>query len=262
MVQLTSITDSILLSRDRDGVRVLTLNRPEKKNAFTGALAIALESAFDAAATDDAVKVVVVQGAGGDFTAGADVTLFLARSEEERAAAMRVGQVHRFVRAFPKPLIAAVQGQAVGMGVTMLPHFDLVFAADDATFTTPFVRLGLVQEFGSSWTLPRAIGRQRANELILGARPIDAATALAWGLVNAVYPVRDLLDEVLGRAAAMAQCPSAASVAAKALLMQGEDASLDETIAAENEALMRFYGGPENRAVVEAFLASRAVRRG
>ncbi len=256
------MADDILLSRDRDGVRVLTLNRPDKKNAFTGALAKAFETALADAAEEDAVRVVVVQGSGGDFTAGADVTLFLARTEEERAHAMRVGNVHRFVRAFPKPLIAAVQGQAVGMGVTMLPHFDLVFAAEDASFTTPFVRLGLVQEFGSSWTLPRAIGRQRANELILGARPIDAATALNWGLVNAVFPMRDLLDEVLGRAAELAQCPPAATAAAKALLLKGEDASLDETIAAEDETLMRFYGGPENRAAVEAFLASRAARRG
>jgi len=250
----------VLLVADQGGVRTLTFHRPEKKNAFTPELADALERALTSASDDDAVRVVVVRGAGDGFCAGADVTLFLAQ-DDARDEAMKVGQVHRFVRAFKKPLIAAVHGKAVGMGVTLLPHFDLVFASDDASFLTPFVRLGLVQEFGSSHTLPRLIGRQRANELILGARPIEAERAEAWGLVNRVLPRVDLFHYVQAYAADMAQQPLASLIEAKVLLRAGEAQDLEAAIALEDEALSRFYGGPDNRRAVEAFLASRAARR-
>lgn len=253
---------SPLLIADRDAVRILTFNRPAKKNAFTAALADAFEQALADAAGDDGVRVVVVRGAGDDFTAGVDVGLFLEVSRGQRADGEKVARVHRFVRAFAKPLIAAVHGQAVGMGVTMLPHFDLVYAADDATFATPFVRLGVVQEFASSHTLPRLIGRQRANELILGARPIDAHKAAAWGLVNAVLPRAELFDTVLALARDMARQPPAAMAAAKDLLRFGEQASLEASIAREDEVLDRFIGGPENVAAVNAFLASRRERGG
>lgn len=255
--------ETILEQADAGGVRTLTFNRPEKKNAFTPVLAEALERALDAANHDDAVRVVVVRGAGDGFTAGADVTLFLAAAgddDEAREEAMKVGNVHRFLAAFRKPLIAAVHGQAVGMGVTMLPHFDLVYAADNATFSTPFVRLGLVQEFGSSFALPRLIGRQRASELILGARPIDAATAESWGLVVRVLPSGGFFEAVQAIAAGLAKLPPASTIEAKALLRFGEGHGLDESIAREDEALGRFYGGPDNRRAVEAFLASRSAR--
>ncbi len=250
----------ILQLADEQGVRTLTFNRPEKKNAFTPALADAFEAALERASSDANVQVVVVRGAGDDFCAGADVTLFLAQGDD-RAEASKVGNVHRFVRAFRKPLIGAIHGKAVGMGVTMLPHFDLVYAARDASFLTPFVRLGLVQEFGSSHTLPRLIGRQRANELILGARPIDAETAFSWGLINQVLAPEALFSSVQALAADMAAQPLASLVEAKALLRAGETEDLEATIAREDEALSRFYGGPDNVKAVQAFLASRAKRR-
>lgn len=250
--------ESILLSTHLRGVRTLTLNRPAKKNAFTPALAIALEQALDDARTDDAVKVVVLTGNGDDFCSGADVSLFLAAAGGSiPEGATRVGNVHRLLRAFPKPLIAQVRGRAVGMGVTMLPHCDLVFASEDATFHTPFVRLGLLLEFGSSFTLPRLIGRQRANELILGARPVQAHTAAAWGLINQVVP-KDALDETVGAFARdLAAQPPAAVAACKRLLLEGEEAALESAIEHEDEALRGFVGGPENVAAIEAFLASR-----
>ncbi len=153
-----------LLLEDDAGVRVLTLNRPRKKNAVNPELAEDLTGALHQAAGDEAVRVVVVRGAGDAYCAGADLSVFLAIGRGEMEGPQKVGELHRQLRAFPKPLIAAVHGQAVGMGVTLLPHYDMVYAADDASFTTPFVRLGLVLEFGSSFTLPRLIGRQRANE--------------------------------------------------------------------------------------------------
>lgn len=253
--------ESILLSADLRGVRTLTLNRPQKKNAFTPALAIALEEALDQARTDDTVRVVVLTGAGEDFCSGADVSLFLAAAGGSiPEGAEEVGNVHRLLRAFPKPLIAQVRGRAVGMGVTMLPHCDLVFVSDDATFHTPFVRLGLLLEFGSSFTLPRLIGRQRANELILGARPVPAQTAAEWGLINQVFP-DDALDEaVTAFATDLAAQPATAVAACKRLLLEGEEAALETAIGHEDEALRQFIGGPENVAAIEAFLASRRTR--
>ena len=261
----TSIGDfaDILRSADADGVCTLTLTRPEKKNAFTPALADALEQALRLADDDDSVRVVVLRGAGDCFTAGADVTLFLAAAGDDEAAkieAAKVGSVHRHLAALRKPLIAAVHGQAIGMGTTMLPHCDLVYAADNATFLTPFVRLGLVQEFGSSFTLPRLIGRQRANELILRAAPIDAETAASWGLINSVLPLDGFFETIAAMAADMASLPSASMVAAKGLLRFGEESTLEAAIGREDEVLEGFYGGADNLRAVEAFLASRRGR--
>lgn len=245
---------------DRDGVRTLTLDRPEKKNAISPELADDLHAALDAAAGDGGVRVAVVRGAGDAFCAGADVNVFLAISRGEMEGPLKVGNLHRHLRAFPKPLVAAVHGQAVGMGVTLLPHFDMVYAADDASFLTPFVRLGLVLEFGSSFTLSRLIGRQRANELILGARPIDAGTAERWGLVNRVFPAGELAARVGEIAANLAALPPSAVAACKRLIREGEESTLDRAIEREDAELARRYGSEENVRAVQAFLASRQAR--
>ncbi len=249
-----------LLVSDEAAVRTLTLNRPHKKNAVSPELATDLRDALGAAAVDEAVRVVVINGAGDSFCAGADMGVFLAIGRGELEGPKRVGTLHQHLCAFSKPLIAAVHGQAVGMGVTLLPHFDMVYAADDATFLTPFVRLGLVLEFGSSFTLPRLIGRQRTNELILGARPLDAATAADWGLVNRVFPAEDMMGRVSTLAAELAALPPIALASCKRLIRQGEESSLEASIAREDETLEQFYGSPENLRAVEAFLESRRDR--
>ncbi|MEM7356916.1 MAG: enoyl-CoA hydratase-related protein [Acidobacteriota bacterium] len=248
---------SNLLLNDEDGVRYIALNRPEKKNSVTPELAVDLRSALADAQDDDSVRVVVVHGAGDTFCAGADLNVFLAIGRGELEGPMKVGTLHRHLRDFPKPLIAAVHGQAVGMGVTLLPHFDMVYAADDASFLTPFVRLGLVLEFGSSFTLSRLIGRQRANELIMGARPLDAPTAESWGLVNRVFPAADLLAGVGQIAANLATLPPVAVGACKGLIRRGEESTLEDSITREDETLSQFYGSEENLRAVQAFLESR-----
>ncbi len=246
-----------LLVEEDAGVRVLTLNRPEKKNAVSPELAQDLTDALHQAAEDETVRVVTIHGAGDAYCAGADMGVFLAIGRGEMDGPKKVGELHRHLRAFPKPLIAAVHGQAVGMGVTLLPHYDLVYAADDASFTTPFVRLGLVLEFGSSFTLPRLIGRQRANELIMTGRPIDARTAESWGLVNRVFPAAEMLERVSEIAVGLARLPPGAVAACKRLIRLGEEAVLEDSIAREDETLAALYGSPENLRAVEAFLASR-----
>lgn len=251
-----------LLSSTDGAVRLLTFNRPHKKNAFDGAMAAALEQALAAARDDEEVRVVVLTGTGDVFCAGADLSVFLEMGgggQPDDAAALM--NLHRTMRGFPKPLVAAVQGKAVGMGVTLLPHCDLVYASDRSTFLTPFVRLGLVLEYGSSFTLPRLLGRQRTNELILRAKPIDARLAYEWGLVTRVFPHPQLLDRVMEVAADLAAQPPGAVAEAKQLIQQGEESALEAAIERENEILAARYGSEENVQAVQSFLASRKPKK-
>lgn len=242
---------------DRGDVRVLTLDRPEKKNAFSAAMARALSDALAAAREDDGVRVVVVASTGDAFSAGVDVSVFLQEGQGESPDLAPLTGLHETLRGFPKPLIAAVQGKAVGMGVTLLPHFDLVYAAKGATFLTPFVRLGLVLEYGSSFTLPRLIGRQRTNELVMRARPIDAHVAEEWGLVTRTFASDELMDGVLAVAAEIATCPPGAVAESKRLIRAGEEAAFQQSVDRENEALQKRYGSPENVEAVTAFLSRK-----
>ena len=250
-----------VLATDHDAVRLLTLNRPGKKNAFNVEMADALSTALLDAANDDGVRAVVLHGAGDSFSSGADVHIFLALSQGRVEGIERFLSLDSKLRLFPKPLIAAVHGQAVGMGVTLLPHFDMVYAAEDATFLIPFSRLGLTPEFGSTWTLARLIGRQRANEMVLVGEPLDAATACEWGLVTRLFPAAEILKRSLAIGQLIARHPRGAVMDSKALLRDDEDLSLEEATARENSVLSGRYGSAENVAAVEAFLASRGTRR-
>lgn len=253
------MTDAPLLATDDGSVRILTLHRPAKKNAFDIALATALWEAIEAADRDDSVRAIVVTGGDGDmFTAGVDMGIFLAIGAGQSGDLVKVATLHHPIRACKKPIVAAVNGMAVGMGVTLLPHFDMVYAAEEATFLTPFVRLGLVVEFGGSWALPRQIGRQRASELLLRPHPIDSGTALSWGLVNRTFPRAELMASVLEIVRDIAAAPPGAVADCKRLLRAGEEtATLDEAFQRETEVLATRYGSPENIAAVQAFLESR-----
>ena len=173
----------ILIHTDA-GVSTITFNRLDKKNALTEAMYSALAEAMQQAATDDAVRVLVIQGDASVFTAGNDIKDFL-----EHPPTSTDAPVFRFLRqlvSFPKPLIAAVAGPAVGVGTTMLFHCDLVYAGDNAAFAMPFVNLGLCPEAGSSLLAPQLVGYQRAAELLLLGEPFLAETARDLGLVNRI----------------------------------------------------------------------------
>ncbi|MCA9536339.1 MAG: enoyl-CoA hydratase/isomerase family protein [Myxococcales bacterium] len=243
----------VLAREDQGRVRRLILNRPEKKNALSGELAGALVAALQEANADPGVGAVVLASTGDMWSAGVDVNVFLQIAAGQPAPDALVRLTHH-LRAFEKPLIACVQGPTLGMGVTILPHFDLVYAGERATFGTPFVKLGLVLEYGSSFTLPRLIGRQRANELILRAKPISAATAADWGLVTRVFADDALDEEVLRIATDVAGAPAGAVAACKRLLLEGEETTLEAAVAAENLALSTRYGSAENVAAVTAIL--------
>jgi enoyl-CoA hydratase/carnithine racemase len=254
----TSEMSALVRHEDHGAVRTLFLNRPAKKNAFDPDHARAFTTALAKADADPSVKVVVVTGSGDVFCGGADVSVFLAIGAGQMEQVLPVKRVPHAIGAVTKPILAAVQGPAIGMGVTMLPYFDVVYAATTASFTVPFVRLGLVQEFGSSWTLSRLLGRQRAAELLLRGTPLDAPTAERWGLVARTFAPATLLDEVRAIATEIASAPQGAVQEAKSLLRSGElERSPTEAEAAEDAALAKRYGSPENVQAVQAFLASR-----
>ena len=191
-----------LLTQDAEGVRTLTFNRPEKKNAFTHAMYEATVAGLERAAMDPAVRVVVLTGAGGAFTAGNDIGDFL-----EQPPAGENSPVFRFLRAlvnYEKPVVAAVDGAAVGIGTTMLLHCDYVVATDRARFVMPFINLGVCPEGASSLLLPRIAGMALASELLMFGDPFDAATAQRAGLVSRVVPEAQLKEVVAERARSVA----------------------------------------------------------
>lgn len=239
---------------DHGAVRLITLCRPEKKNAFDVAQAEQLWSAIEGASTDADVRVVALTAEGDFFSAGADVNLFLSMGQVDGAQMAKVARLFEPLRRCDKPTVAIVQGHCVGMGVTILPHFDLVYAADHVGFTTPFVKLGLVLEYGSAYTLSRLIGVSRAKELILRAAPLDAATAEAWGLVTRCFPRETLHREAMAIAQEIAAHPPGAVAESKRLIERGLELDFDATTAAEDAALASRYGSEENVRAVMALM--------
>lgn len=242
--------------RDVGAVRIFGLNRPEKKNAINAGLARDWVRALELAADDDTVRVVVITGEGDYYSAGADLN-GLGNALDAESEPSPAGRLDAIVLNFPKPIIAAVNGPAVGMAVTLLAHFDMVYAADTATFSLPFVKLGLVMEYGSSFHLPRLIGRQRAAEMALRAKPLDAATAAEWGLVTRMFPRAGLMDEVLAIARDVAANGAQAVQTSRLLLRAGEERTRAEATQAEWAALDDCFASDEHRAAIAAFLTAK-----
>jgi enoyl-CoA hydratase/carnithine racemase len=244
------MTDHVLVSQT-GGVCELRLNRPEKRNAITLAMYDALWQALVRAEGDDAVRVILLSGAGASFTAGNDLGDFLNAppAGEDRGAV-------RFVRLLPKirkVLIAAVHGSTVGIGVTLLLHCDLVVAARNARLSMPFVKLGLVPEAASSLLLPRLVGHQRAAELLLLGTPIDSATAFNIGLVNRVVDDDVLHEEARALAQTVAEQPPGALRATKQLLRS--ETGLTARIEEELQAFQERLGSAEFKSAAQAFFS-------
>ena len=205
------------------GILTITFARPDKKNALTNAMYGALADALERAETDPAIRVVLFQGDGDSFTAGNDLGDFSAQAQGKQEGERHV---FRFLKALAKatrPLVAAVQGNAVGVGTTMLLHCDLVYVADTARLMTPFVNLALVPEAASSLLLPARVGHARAYAMFALGEPVDGATAAAIGLANAVVPAAELRAKARAAALALTKRPLGALAHTKAL-MRGVEA--------------------------------------
>ncbi|MBR1160287.1 enoyl-CoA hydratase-related protein [Bradyrhizobium elkanii] len=237
------------------GVMTLTLQRPDKKNALTGAMYDAMSQALKQAEADPAVRVVLFQGDGDSFTAGNDLADFASQARGESAVD---SPAHRFIETISKvgkPLVAAVQGNAVGVGTTMLLHCDLVYLAENARLITPFVNLALVPEAASSWLLPLRIGHARAYAMFALGEPMDAQGALASGLANAVVPQPDLRKKAHDAAVALTRRPAGSLSMTKQLMR--EQQKIAAQIAEEGVLFKERLTTPEAREAFAAFAERR-----
>lgn len=241
-----------ILTERQDGVVQIRLQRPDKKNALTLGMYAGLTAALTEAEHDPTVRVAVLTGSGDSFTSGNDIADFLAAppTAEDSPVFQFLAALHQF----GKPLIAAVNGVAVGIGVTMLLHCDLVYARVGATLQLPFVNLGLCPEAGSSLLLPRLIGYPRAAEWLLLGEPFHAEQALAWGLINGIgVDAEATLELAMTKARRLAQQPPAAVRLTKALLKRAAVEATRETIALENRHFIDQLNSPDARAALQAF---------
>lgn len=246
---------SEIRTETRDRVLSIEIARPEKRNALTQAMYAALADALRSADSDAGVRAVLIHGSRECFTAGNDLKDFLERPPHAEEA-----PVSRFLTSLPafgKPLVAAVNGPAVGIGTTMLLHCDLVFAAPAATFQLPFVNLGLVPEAASSFLLPYIAGYQRAAELLLLGRPFGPDKALAAGFVTEIVPEAELFERARAAALALAALPPAAVRAAKALMREPYRARVTEAMQAEGKVFRERLSSPEAKEAMTAFFEKR-----
>jgi enoyl-CoA hydratase/carnithine racemase len=216
------MTDTVVITRT-DGVLEIRLNRPEKKNALTRDMYQAMAAAFEQVDADPTLRVGLLTGTGDTFTSGNDIGDF-----QSRAASNGESSASRFlptISSMQKPLIAAVNGAAIGVGTTMLMHCDLIVAARSARFVMPFTSLGLVPEAASSLLFPRLLGNQRASALLLLGEPLDAMTAQDWGFVNLVVDDDNLLPTARDIAQRLARLPPQAVRETKRLIRHGASAT-------------------------------------
>ena len=239
-----------------DKVLEITLTRPERRNAITVAMYAALAEAVEKAASDSELRLITIRGEGQDFTAGNDLADFLsAMPRDEEIPVMRL---LRALALNPKPLIAAVQGNAVGIGTTMLLHCDLVIAEDSARFSLPFVDLGLVPEAASSLLVPQLAGRRRAAAWLLLGDGFGAAEALAAGLVSHVVPAgsaKDALGEIVQRLLAK---PAEALQLTQDLLRRMDLGEIIERIELESRYFGERLKSDEVRDAINAFFQRKA----
>jgi enoyl-CoA hydratase/carnithine racemase len=251
--------DDIITERS-GGILRVELNRPAKKNAMTSSMYVALAKIFNDAAEDPIIRAVLWHGAGDSFCAGNDVEDFLKNppgpGESPQSRLMQA------LLYFDKPVVAAVQGAAIGGGTTMLTHCDFVYAGESAKFQMPFVNLAVVPEFGSSCTLPARIGHIRAAELILLALPVDARRAADLGFVTQAVPDQNLLATASETVRKLAAKSPSAVQASKRLMKQPFREQIKAAMKAENEEFSAQIRSADAKEALTAFLEKRAPHFG
>src|SRR5467141_1978991 len=243
---------SDIISERSGNILRIQLNRPEKKNAMTLAMYNTMADLLNDAAKDDQIRVVLWLGAGDSFSAGNDIQDFL--KNPPRAGESPQARLIQALIDFDKPIVAAVQGAAIGGGTTMLTHCDFVFAGENARFRLPFVDLAVVPEFGTSYSVPAQIGYLRAAELILLGLPFDAKRAAELGLVTRVVADQSLLATAVETAQKLATKPAGALQACKKLLKQSVREQLKAAMKAENEEFSVQVRSDDAKEAFAAFL--------
>ncbi len=266
---MTSDETPVLMSV-AEGVATITLNRPAVLNALNNALAQALLDALNAAAADDAVRVVVITGAGDAFMAGGDVGYFHRKLAEFPDQAEfqpiivemieRAQSLTRTIRAIPKPVIASVRGGCAGFGLSLMLACDLAIAADNAKFTLAYIHLATTPDGGASFHLPRIVGQKRAAEVALLGDRFGAVDAERWGMINRVVPLAELEATVAKLAGRMAKGPALAYARTKALLNAADGNSLDAQLAAETDSFAASASTADFAAGVAGFVEKKPAQ--
>ncbi len=241
---------------DRTGAVIsICFNRPQKKNALTVAMYEQLIGAFNEAAEARDVRAILLKGAGDGFTSGNDILDFMTIEPSLDTPVMRF---LRTISCFPKPIVAAVHGRAIGIGVTMLLHCDLVYATPLTAFQLPFVNLALCPEAASSWLLPRIVGYPKAAELLFLGERFSGDDALRVGLVNALFPEERLLSEVATRIDRLVKQPPGSLRATKWLLKRTMAEEMAEALQQEAVIFLERVKSPEAMEAFQAFMEKRA----
>jgi len=266
----------------RDRVATITMNRPERLNAWTPLMGRELYDAFRRAARDDEVRVIVVTGAGRGYCAGADMDnlrgiqgertddagnehatadAFSDASDELEAPHPALATAYAYPTHVPKPVIGAINGAVAGLGFTHMLYYDMRIASDRARFTTAFARRGLIAEHGSSWMLPRLVGVAHACDLLFSGRIVDAAEAARMGLVNAVVPHDELMARVRERATELATLSSPRSIAVMKRMLYSHQFTDLATATGEGDAeMVASFPTADFREGVASFLERRPPR--
>jgi enoyl-CoA hydratase/carnithine racemase len=245
-----------IVSECRDGLLRIALNRPQKRNALTGAMYEAIAKLVTGAQLDDSIHAVLFYTSGEHYSAGNDLQDFLDHPPTAGDGPQK--RLMDALRTTDVPLIAAVRGATVGSGATMLTYCDFVYAGESTKLHYPFINLALVPEFATSFSLPLQVGQLRAAEIILLGEPFDAHQALAMGLVSAVLPDEDVLQQAEKTARKLAQKPQAALRASKRLMRHQLRPRLEQAVADELIEFSKKLREPDAREAITAFLEKRA----
>jgi enoyl-CoA hydratase/carnithine racemase len=250
---------SIILTQDAGRVRTITLNRPDKLNAFNRDLFEALQQALNAAAEDDGVHVVVLTGAGRAFSAGADLSDMAAPKRDAGGQASQgedpFDRLQAIAEAFPKPLVGAVNGLGVGIGFTILGYFDFCFVGESAKLRTPFSQLGLSPEASASYLFPLRMGWAAASRALMLGDWFNARDAVDCGIAQEVVPDERLMETTLAFAARLAECPLQSLKATKALMLEAHLPHVRAIRARERQSLRALVGTEANKEALRAFAA-------
>lgn len=249
---MTQSSDANIIYRQEGAVFIIQMNRPDKKNALLQTMYRALAEGIKHGDADDSVNAILICGTDDCFTSGNDVGDFVV-SQAPGAERPSVQYMKALLNS-RKPIVAAVNGLAIGIGTTMLMHCDLVYAAEDAYLHLPFTRLGLCPEAGSSWLAPAIMGHQRASELLLLGERFSAIKAQEYGLVNEVLPAQQVYQYALEKAQTLASLPSEAVQTSKHLIKRGQIEQVNDTISLELVNFSRLLATPQSQAIMQAFL--------
>jgi len=238
-----------------NGVAVIEIARPEKKNALTQAMYTAMAEAIVAADADAAIRAVLITGQPGIFTSGNDLEDFMMRPPQGEDS-----PVFQFMKALAgcaKPVVAAVTGGAIGIGTTMLLHCDLVYVSDEARLAMPFVGLGLVPEYASSLLVTQRVGNAKATELLLLGEPFNGEAAVEMGIANAVLPAAEVVNHARRMAERFNALPPGAVRESKALMRRAQKSLVEDTIRTEAEIFGKRLRSPEAMEAFQAFFQKR-----